>query len=274
MPPENFDKTIDGVAYGAITEVSYSSSTTGAARKCLVYLPPNYDAAKTYPVLYLLHGIGGIHTEWTEGTPGAEAAGVGYPNEILSNLIASGEMPPAIAVFPNIRARANDEDMSDFFGPDFMAAFANFINDLRDDLMPFIKNNYPVSDKREQTAIAGLSMGGMESLFIGISMPETFGYIGAFSPAPGLLSSESAPGRFSAAQLTLPAAFKYNTLVFIINGKEDEVVGTNPLNYHEALQNNGVVHTYYTIDGGHDFGVWNTGLYNFAKRIFQVETSE
>lgn len=260
VPPEGFDAKKDDIVYGELTEVEYDSKTTGATRKCFVYTPPGYDPAITYPVLYLLHGIGGIHTEWLGGSP----------NEILSNLIASGEAPPMIAVIPNVRAMENDGYPKEMLGAENIAAFDNFINDLRDDLMPFINENYPVSTKREECAIAGLSMGGRESLFIGLSMPDTFGYIGAFSPAPGLMSFESLgyPGQLAAEEMTLPDKYKGDTFILIVNGNQDGVVNDVPNDYHQALEDNGIRHVYYTIDGGHDFTVWKNGLYYFSKCVF------
>jgi enterochelin esterase-like enzyme len=247
--PSGFDSKINGAVYGNLEEKTYPSKTTGATRKCYVYTPPKYDPAKTYPVMYLLHGIGGIHTEWFGGNP----------NEILSNLINSGNAKPMIVVMPNVRAKKNDADMSDMYGPENVNAFHNFINDLRDDLMPFIKNNYPVSDERNKRAIAGLSMGGMESINIGISMPETFGYIGAFSSAPSL--------PLTPAQMTLPVQYKNNTFIMICCGLGDGLLSFSQ-NYNKQLADNGVKTTYYEIPGGHDFVVWKNGLYNFARRIF------
>lgn len=255
--PEGFDKEADGVPYGTLTELEYDSRTTGAMRKCYVYTPPNYDPDVIYPVLYLLHGIGGTHSEWLGGNP----------NEILSNLIASGELPPMIAVIPNVRAMQNDGYPADMLGQENIDAFDNFINDLRDDLMPFIKENYLISEKRDECAIAGLSMGGRESLFIGLSMPEVFGYIGAFSPAPGLLANNNS-GQLTPKEMTLPEEFKNNTLIFICNGNQDGVVHDVPNDYHTALRDNGIKHVYYTINGGHDFNVWKNGLYYFAKGLF------
>ena len=259
--PEGFDEESEGVNYGELTEIEYFSKTTGVARKCYVYTPPEYDPNVIYPVLYLLHGIGGIHTEWLGGEP----------NAILSNLIAAGRAAPMIAVMPNVRAAENDGYPSDVFGPANVEAFDNFINDLRDDLMPFIQQNYPVSDKRRERAIAGLSMGGRESLYIGVSMPDTFGYIGAFSPAPGLLANSDSgfSGQLTPEEMTLPVEYKNNTLILICSGNQDGVVNDNPLNYHKAFDNNGIRSAYYTIDGGHDFRVWKNGLYYFAKCIFQ-----
>jgi len=267
-PPEGFDAKKDGIAYGALTEVEYFSKTTDAARKCFVFTPNGYDPQIKYPVLYLLHGIGGTHTEWLNGNP----------NEILSNLIALGEAPPMIAVIPNVRAAHDDSLPAKIFSYKNLDAFDNFINDLRSDLMPFISANYPVSEKREECAIAGLSMGGRESLFIGFSLPDIFGYIGAFSPAPGLLpnsgslpgSDEDFPGQLKLNEFTLPDNLKEKTFILICNGNQDGLIHDVPSLYHKALEDNGIRHVYYTIDGGHDFEVWKNGLYYFAKSIFKV----
>jgi len=247
--PLGFDSKINGTAYGTLTEKEYFSTTTGVTRKCYVYTPPGYDSGLTYPVMYLLHGIGGTHAEWLGGNP----------NEILSNLINVGEAKPMIVVMPNVRAMDPDVVPSDIFGIPSINAFNNFINDLRNDLMPFINDNYPVSNERNKRAIAGLSMGGMESLNIGIRMPEIFGYIGAFSSAPGL--------PLTAMQMNLPDEYKNNTLIMICCGLADSLLSYSQT-YNQSLVDNGVQTIYYTIHGGHDFTVWKNGLYHFAKSIF------
>ncbi|MDR0222531.1 MAG: esterase family protein [Oscillospiraceae bacterium] len=259
QPPDGFDKRQDGTEYGEYAEVEYYSETTGNTRKCYVYTPPNYDENKTYPVLYLLHGIGGTHVEWNGGKP----------NEVISNLIAAGDAPPMIVVAPNIRAMYDDQTPSNIFSEESIAAFDNFINDLRDDLMPFIKENYSVSEKRGDTAVAGLSMGGREALFIGVSMPETFAYVGAFCPAPGLMGENlGIDGQITPEEMTLPDEYKGNTFILINAENQDGVVGDNPLNYSNAFRGNGVENVYYSIEGGHDFTVWKNGLYFFARSIF------
>ena len=260
--PEGFDTVKEGVTYGELKEITYNSKTTGTTRKANIILPPDYDENKKYPVLYLLHGIGGDHNEWL----GAE------PVNVLSNLVAAGDAASMIAVIPNVRARANDEgNPQDIYTLEHFKAFDNFINELRDDLMPYIEANYPVLKGRENTAIAGLSMGGRETLFIGCSMPETFGYMGAFTPAPGLLPytnfGVTENGLFTKETLTLPE--DCDMLVMINAGASDEIVSIWPKTYHETLTANGTENTFYVTDGGHDFVVWKNGLYNFAKEIFK-----
>ena len=263
--PEGFDAKQEGREYGNLTEVEYFSNTTGANRKCFVYTPPNFSPEETYPVMYLLHGIGGTHSEWLAGNP----------NEVISNLIAGGEARPMIAVIPNVRAMKDDSLPENIFGEESIKAFDNFINDLRDDLMPFIKKNYKVSGERCDTAVAGLSMGGREALYIGLSMPETFKFIGAFSPAPGVLEfkSERHPvthkGLFKPEEMTLPQEFIKDTCILINNGREEEMFDGIARNISKTLLQNGVSNIRYVTDGGHDFRVWKHGLYNFVRLFFE-----
>lgn len=261
--PDGFDTKKSGVAYGELTEVEYDSKTTGNKRKCYVCTPADYNPANTYPVLYLMHGIGGTHTEWLGGTP----------NEIINNLISQGEAKPMIVVIPNIRAAFDDSVPPEGITPENIAACDNFINDLRDDLMPFIKERYSVSDKREQCAVAGLSMGGREALFIGIKMPETFGYIGAFSPAPGLLSmnfpnDRNHKGQLTAEEMNFPEMYKNNTFILMCSGTEEEMFNHIAAAYQNAFDSNGVKYEFYITEGGHDFRTWKNGLYHFVKNIF------
>ena len=263
--PQGFDEAT--AASGAWTRrtVTYPSKTTGADRLCHVILPSGYTEEKTYPVLYLLHGIGGDHNEWLGGNP----------LEIISNLVAKKEASEMIVVIPNVRAMKEDAVPQEVFGPVNIAAFDNFINDLRDDLMPFIQKNFSIKTGREDTAIAGLSMGGRESLFIGFTMPEVFGYIGAFSPAPGLLPMEAKgpgpafPGQFTEDTFRIPEGAPTPYFIMMCNGEQDEIVKYVTAHYEETLNANGVEHLYYTMPGGHDFTVWKNGLYHFAKHIFR-----
>ena len=256
-PPAGFDAKVEGVTYGKTLLRTYASTTTGKNRKVMILLPPDYSEDKTYPVLYLLHGIGGDENEW----------GGGRPTWVIGNLIASGEAPEMIVVMPNVRARENDKaNPSDIYTPAHFAAFDHFINDLQNDLMPYMKANFPIAEGRENTAIAGLSMGGREALYIGLTMPETFGYVGAFCPAPGVLPYNVEKGLFQTADFK--AAEGLDTYILINAGKTDGVVGAWPKTYADTLTANGTANTFYVTNGGHDFTVWKHGLYNFARNIF------
>lgn len=259
--PDGFDEKNPSLAAWTVTTASYASKTTGTNRLFTLILPPDYTTEKTYPVLYLLHGIGGDHKEWLYGAPA----------EIIANLAASGNAPEMIVVIPNVRAAADDRVPEQVITPENIAAFDNFINDLTNDLMPYINAHYSVRTGRENTAVAGLSMGGRESLFIGFTLSETFGYIGAFSPAPGLLPAPALdyPGQFSEEEFTIKAGAPTPYLIMICNGEQDGVVHKVAAYYEETLTKNGIDHLYYTMPGGHDFTVWKNGLYHFVKQIFR-----
>lgn len=262
VTPNGYDKLKENVDYGTISKIEYYSKTTETIRRANIWLPANYTENKKYPVLYLLHGIGGDENEWL----------LGKPEYILGNLISEKEANEMIVVFPNVRAREDDlGNPNDIFTLKHFKAFDNFINDLTNDLMPYIEKNYPIKIGRNNTAIAGLSMGGRESLYIGFTLCQTFGYIGAFCPAFGIFkyfnNGVSEEGLFTEESFRLPNNLK--TLVMIVNGKNDNVVLNEPLRQHYVLVENNVNHIYYEIEGGHDFTVWNHRLYNFVKRIFK-----
>lgn len=258
--PQNFDAKIPNQPYGSVQAVSYYSTTTENTRNANVILPPNFNKSKKYPVLYLLHGIGGDENEWFGGKP----------NEIISNLVAEGKAKEMIIVIPNIRARHKDVTTPpEFFSIEHFREFDNFLNDLRDDLMPWVEKEYPTLDGRDNRAVAGLSMGGRSALHVGINLIDKFSYIGAFTPAVGILPYHMENGLFTETTLTIPDKYKENTLIMIVKGDNDGVVGDCPEEYSNALTKNGVPHIYYVTHGGHDFDVWKNSLYNFTRRVFQ-----
>lgn len=262
--PVGYDKTnkANKSFYGTKESKTYYSTTTKTNRKVNIIVPAGYTTTKKYPVLYLLHGIGGDENEWMTGSP----------QYIIGNLLAKGLTKEMIIVIPNCRARENDAATTEF-SLEHYAAFDNFINDLRDNLMPYMKNNYSIAEGRENTAIAGYSMGARESLNIGLHMPETFGYIAAFSPGYGVFAYEAngvkEDGLFTEETFRLPEDYKNNTLLLINNGSSEG--GENALGgtCHKVLTKNEIPHLFYVTDGGHEMKVWKHGLYNFATRIFQ-----
>src|SRR5262252_1776853 len=172
-PPKGFDVKRDGIDRGKLEAVEYDSTTVGAKRKAQVYTPPGYTRDKKYPVLYLLHGIGGDENEWVRG---------GSPDVILDNLYADKKAVPMIVVLPNGRA-AKDVTARDPI-PKQGPAFAAFEQELLTDLIPFIEKTYSVKADRESRALAGLSMGGGQALNFGLSNLNTFAWVGGFSSAP------------------------------------------------------------------------------------------
>jgi enterochelin esterase-like enzyme len=157
--PKGFDQVRSGIATGKLDSMTYLSKTVGTSRKVLVYTPPGFSKKKKYPVLYLLHGIGGDEKEWLKG---------GSPQVILDNLYAENKLEPMIVVMPNGRAMKDDRAIGNVFDKDKVEAFTTFEKDLLTDLIPFVEKKYSTLTDREHRAIAGLSMGGGQSLNFGL----------------------------------------------------------------------------------------------------------
>jgi enterochelin esterase-like enzyme len=247
-----FDTIRPQIEKGRIDTVLYDSKTVGVARKVLVYTPPGYTVKKKYPVLYLLHGIGGDEMEWLNG---------GKPQVILDNLYADGKIEPMIVVLPNGRAMKNDRAGGNIFDSAKVKAFATFEMDLLKDLIPFIEKKYAVMKDREHRAIAGLSMGGGQSLNFGLGNLDQFAWIGGFSSAPNTKPPQEL--------LPDPQAAKEKIkLLFISCGASDGLISFSKRT-HDYLKQNGVPHIYYIEPGVHDFKVWKNGLYMFSQLIFK-----
>ena len=249
-PPAGFDLPRDGIATGRLEWVEYDSSTVGVKRPAQVYTPPGYTKERRYPVLYLLHGIGGNEWEWAKA--GAAAT-------ILDNLHADGKVTPMIVVLPNGRA-AKDVKPNDPI-PRQSPAFAAFEQDLLVDLIPFIEARYSAAPRREARALAGLSMGGGQSLNFGLAHLDRFAWVGGFSSAPNT--------RKAAELLPDPEAAKQLKLLWLSCGDRDGLFDISR-NVHAALEAKGVPHAWHVHEGGgHDFAVWKKDLYQFAPRLFR-----
>jgi enterochelin esterase-like enzyme len=255
-PPADYDKKRDGVERGKLETVEYDSTTVGVKRKARVYTPPGYSKDRQYPVLYLLHGIGGDENEWPRG---------GTPDVILDNLYADTKAVPMIVVMPNGRA-AKDVTARDPF-PKQGPAFAAFEDDLLKDLIPFVEKTYPAKADRESRALAGLSMGGGQSLNFGLNNLDTFAWIGGFSSAPNT--------RRPADLIKDPAeAAKKLRLLYVACGDKDGLFRISE-GVHKMLDEKKVPHVYRVIPGGaHDFKVWKSDLYHFAQLIFREPEQE
>jgi GH35 family endo-1,4-beta-xylanase/enterochelin esterase-like enzyme len=254
--PEGFDAKRDGIERGKMETGEYDSKTVGTKRKANVYTPPGYTKDKKYPVLYLLHGIGGDESEWPRG---------GAPNVILDNLYAEKKAVPMIVVMPNGRAQKDDRP-----GPNPFAtapAFAAFEKDLLSDLMPFIEKTYSVKADREHRALAGLSMGGGQSLNFGLGNLDTFAWVGGFSSAPNT--------RPPADLIKDPEeAKKKLRLLYVACGDKDGLLRISE-GVHKMLDEKKVPHIYVAVPGGrHDFKEWKNDLYQFAQLVFREPEKE
>jgi endo-1,4-beta-xylanase len=247
MPPSGYDQVRNGVPRGQVVNISYYSTATNSTRPAKVYLPPGYSTSKRYSVLYLLHGIGGSENDWFW-------EGGGRTNIIADNLIAEGKIKPVIIVTPNTNAAG--QGISD--------GYENFTKDLINCLIPYIESRYSVYTDREHRAIAGLSMGGGQSFNIGLTNLDKFAYIGPISSAPNTYANNRLfPDGGAAARQKLK-------LLFIACGTNDSLIGFGQ-RVHEYCSANNINHIYWLIQGGgHDFGVWKPGLWNFLQLAEQA----
>jgi predicted peptidase len=250
--PKGFDVKRDGIDRGKVETAEYDSKTVGAKRKAVVYTPPGYSKEKKYPVLYLLHGIGGDEAEWTKQ---------GAAEVILDNLYADKKIVPMIVVMANGRA-AKDLTARDPI-PKQSPAFAAFEDDLLKDLIPFVEKSYSVKADRESRALAGLSMGGGQSLNFGLKHLDTFAWVGGFSSAPNTRRADNLVSDPEAAAKKL-------RLLWVSCGDKDGLMNISK-SFHEALEAKKVPHVWHVDSGGHTWPVWKNDLYLFAQKLFREE---
>ncbi|MDX1952208.1 MAG: alpha/beta hydrolase-fold protein [Verrucomicrobiota bacterium] len=252
-PPENYDKAREGIEHGKVEMVEYDSKSVGNKRKALIYTPPGYSADRKYPVLYLLHGIGGDENEWRRG---------GQPEVILDNLIAEKKAVSMIIVMPNGRAQKDDRPGTNAMST--APAFGIFDKDLLGSLIPFVESKYSVEKSRENRALAGLSMGGGQSLNFGLGNLDMFAWVGGFS---------SAPNTKPAAELVPDPekAKKELKLLWLSCGNKDGLIRISQ-GVHAYLKEKDVPHIWHVDEHAHDFQHWKKALYHFAQLIFKSPT--
>lgn len=249
-PPQGFNQERDNIPHGKLEMVEYDSTTVGTRRKMQVYTPPNYSHENEYPVLYLLHGIGGDETEWQR---------FATPNVLLDNLIADGKAVPMIIVMPNGRAQKNDRAEGNVFAS--APAFATFEADLLHDVIPAIEKNYSVSANRESRALAGLSMGGGQTLNFGLTHLDTFAWMGAFSAAPNTKSPQELIPDIEQAKSQIQ-------FFWLSCGNKDGLIRISQT-MHKFLKENNIPHVWQVDNHGHDPDHWRNSLYWFCQEIFK-----
>ena len=255
--PPSLPWETNDVPRGEVHHHFYRSAVAGDLRDFYVYTPPGYDpAAKTtYPVLYLLHGYSDDASGWTA---------VGRANVILDNLIARGKAKPMIVVMP--LGYGTMEIISLGWGAWDHADvrdrnFSNFREALLTEVMPKVESEYRVASDRNLRAIAGLSMGGTESLLTGLNNLDKFAWIGAFS-------SGGIPDEFEKDFPGLdPKANQQIRLLWIACGTEDRLIAVNR-NLREWLKSKGIQHTDIETPGMHTWMVWRRNLAEFAGLLF------
>jgi len=251
--PAGFDTPRAGGIQGRVEVFEYDSTATGARRKAVVYLPPGYSRERKYPVLYLLHGIGGNEREWN---------GYVHADAVIDNLIAGGKAVPMIVVMPNGRALADDRVPApdQIYSPQNAEGFAKFERDLLDCLIPAVQAKYSTRTNREDRALAGLSMGGGQSLNFGLKHLDTFAWIGGFSPAPNTKPPRELVPNPAAARKRLK-------LLYLSCGNKDGLISVSQ-GVHRYLKQQNIPHIWNVDDYGHDRETWSSNLYHFAQRLF------
>lgn len=276
IPSKYFMKRMDDHT-GTIEHISYTTRDyygDGAelTKSAYVYLPYEYDASKQYNVLYLMHGIGGNEKEWGmfDDTSRVKA--------IMDNLIYHGDIEPFIVVTPNGRSSADFANTNADYN-----SFYKFGEELRNDLIPFIErtyatyaqydeNGYDLAATRDHRAMAGLSMGGMQTINIGLCQSlDIISYFGAFSAAP---TTNNAATIASSIE-----AFPEDTIHYFYNicGKQDGIAWASSTAATGVLTRlsdrfvEGENFMWQEVSGAHDFNVWYLGFYNFAQVVFKTQ---
>ena len=270
------------VPHGAVASVHYNSTALGGIRRMHVYTPPGYETSRErYPVFYLLHGAGDVDDSWSS---------VGRAGFILDNLIAANKARPMIVVMPAghvngagaalggaVPAAAAQGMPGIGAGPD------PFANDFMSDLMPYVEKNYRVLTDRQSRAIAGLSMGGNQTLNIAIPHLEKFAYIGVFSsgiisggrgaPAPAVNAPfGEAWEKQNLAALDNAASKRGLNLLWFSTGKDDGLITTTRSTV-ELLKKHGFKPVFLESEGAHTWLNWRDYLSAFAPQLFQPQRS-
>lgn len=251
------------VPHGVVHHDYYHSDIVGIESQYYVYTPPGFDpkSDKKYPVLYLLHGYSDDPSAWTF---------MGKANVILDNLIAAGKAKPMIVVMPwgYGDMRIITDGWAAWRDPAVIKSnFGNFGRALYTEVMPMVKQEYPISDKREDHAIAGLSMGGAETLLIGLRHTDDFAWIGAFS-AGGIGGDHFEPLFPAITPQTGAEVQAKLKLLWISCGTEDGLYQPNQ-NLIAWLKSDGMAPTAISTPGMHAWMVWRGNLSAFAPLLFQ-----
>ena len=259
------------VPHGEVRAHWYASSVTGSWRRVLVYTPPGYDTHvfKRYPLLILQHGAGENETSWTRQ---------GRAQFILDNLIASARAVPMIVAMDNgyadLPGKIAPQGAAAFSPQNIRTAFGSFEDVLIRDLIPALDRSYRTRTDRNHRAIAGLSMGGMESLFAGLHHLDSFAYIGSFSGPfiPGINTGPAGfdPKRAYEGVFGDPAAFNRRVKLLWLGAGTEEEFRAGIADAAHALESSGVHVVYFESPGtAHEWQTWRRDLLDFAPRLFR-----
>jgi len=250
---------VRSISHGTVQSIAYKSKSLGTDRKVVVYTPPGYEkSTDRYPVLYLLHGAGSTETSWTER---------GKAHVILDNLIADGKLKPMVVVMPFgfavQRAAGARGD-----GAENKMQREGFTRDFLEDVIPMIDSKYRVYADRTHRAIAGLSLGGAQSLAIGLSHLELFSRVAGFSSAMGAANNPATGGVDFETVLADSARINGQLkLLWVGCGTEDTLFDSNR-DFSQQLSKHKVEHVFRVTGGAHTYAVWQRYLNEVAPMLF------
>ena len=260
---------VNKVAHGTVSKVWYESPTAGLTRRLTVYTPAGYETSgKEYPVLYLLHGIGGDENAWSE---------LGRAAQILDNLIAQGKAEPMLVVMTNgnISQEACPGETSEGFRvPTMMLpkTMEGSFETAFPDVVKFMEKTYRVKKDKAHRAIAGLSMGGFHSLFISINNPDTFDYVGLFSAAVDQQQNTvngGFPNIYADRNQKIDNLFSKNPKLFWIGIGKTDFLFKNNNDLRAYLDSKQHKYTYLETEGGHIWRNWRIYLSEFVPLLFK-----
>ncbi len=260
---------VNKVAHGTVSKVWYESPTAGLTRRLTVYTPAGYETSgKEYPVLYLLHGIGGDENAWSE---------LGRAAQILDNLIAQGKAEPMLVVMTNgnISQEACPGETSEGFRvPTMMLpkTMEGSFETAFPDVVKFVEKTYRVKKDKAHRAIAGLSMGGFHSLFISINNPDTFDYVGLFSAAVDQQQNTANggfPNIYADRNQKIDNLFSKHPKLFWIGIGKTDFLFKNNNDLRAYLDSKQHKYTYLETEGGHIWRNWRIYLSEFVPLLFK-----
>ena len=266
------------VPHGEVRIRPYESKALGLSRTMWVYTPPGYETGKDYPVLYLLHGAGDVESGWVL---------IGRANLILDNLIAEKKAMPMVVVMPlghtiqsfwtgpakvfiDPVAKAFsggnlDEVVTAMLSGDGQGGLSPFAKDLLQDVLPLVESSFKVSKKAGDRAIAGLSMGGGQTLNVAFNRPDLFSYVAIMSPAANA-RADQIYAKFLGNAAEVNKRFK---LFWMGVGKDDTLTGPGDKDFDQVLTRRGITHTFKQTEGRHEWTVWRHHLNEVAPMLFR-----